>query len=104
MKLLDFVAIYGLILMPIGAVVFAEHWIVPKMGIKQYRAEERGWFISYAALATWIGALAICWYLPLHLFFKWLPGYFISLALYLILAYIEDKVRPATAEEKGGAS
>ena len=32
LKLLDYVAVYGLILMPVGAVVFAEHWLVPKLG------------------------------------------------------------------------
>jgi purine-cytosine permease-like protein len=34
MKLLDSVAIYGLILMPGGAVVFAEHWILARPGWK----------------------------------------------------------------------
>ena len=40
MKLLDYVAIYGLVLMPIGAIVFAEHWILPKLKIEPNRAEK----------------------------------------------------------------
>jgi purine-cytosine permease-like protein len=105
MQLLGFVAIYGLILMPVGAVVFAEHWIIPRIGIKQYRAQERGWFVSYSALLTWIITMAACWFMPFHLFFRWLPGYVIALALYLALAKLEDTLRPGGEEIKqGGAS
>jgi cytosine permease len=85
MKLLDYVAIYGLVLMPIGAIVFAEHWILPRLGIEQYRAEKRGWMFNHIALAVWLGTLIICFILPLHLFFKWLPGYFIALISYVSL-------------------
>ncbi len=98
MRLLDFVAIYGLILMPIGAVVFAEHWIVPKLGMQRLRAESRGWFISFAVTATWALTLLACWFMPFHLFFRWLPGYFIALILYLILTSIESKLRPAISK------
>ncbi|HDL19166.1 MAG TPA: hypothetical protein ENH29_08935 [Bacteroidetes bacterium] len=89
MRLLDFVALYGLILMPIGAVVFAEHWLLPLLGIRQYRAETEHLFINWAALVTWIGTLVIVFLLPLHLFFKWLPGYFIALAMYILLNWKE---------------
>ncbi len=41
MKLLDFVALYGLVLMPMGAVIFADHWLFPKMGLMQERARVR---------------------------------------------------------------
>ena len=41
-KLLDFVGIYGLLLMPVGAIVFAEHWIVPRLGWNQFWASEQG--------------------------------------------------------------
>jgi len=98
MQLLNFVAIYGLILMPIGAVVFAEHWIIPRLGLQQYRAGERGWFVSWAAVAAWALTLLACWFLPMHLFFRWLPGWFIALGLYLLLAVVEDKLRPANAD------
>ncbi len=83
MKLLNYVAIYGLVLMPIGAVVFAEHWILPKLKIEQYRAEKYRWLINWRALVVWAGTLLICFLLPLHLYFLWLPGYFIALAGYV---------------------
>ncbi len=91
LRLLDFVALYGLILMPIGAVVFAEHWILPKLKIKQYRAEVYKRFINWQALATWVLTLALVFAIPIHIFFKWLPGYFIAQFLYIALVYITDR-------------
>jgi len=85
LKLLDYVAIYGLVLMPIGAVVFAEHWILPKLKIEQYRAEKDNRLINGRALAVWVGTLVICFFLPIHLYFRWLPGYFIALVSYVLL-------------------
>ncbi|MBL8212669.1 MAG: hypothetical protein JNK87_18285, partial [Bryobacterales bacterium] len=89
MKLLDYVAIYGLVLMPIGAVVFAEHWLIPRIGVKQYRAEYLGRSWNWSAAITWVGTLVICFLLPVELFFKWLPGWFIAVGLYLLLSKLE---------------
>lgn len=91
MRLLDFVALYGLILMPIGAIVFAEHWILPKMGLTQFRAEKKRLFINWAALVTWIGTLVIVFLLPVHIFFKWLPGYFIAQIMYISFTFFIEK-------------
>jgi purine-cytosine permease-like protein len=85
MKLLDYVAIYGLVLMPIGAVVFAEHWIFPRLGIPQYRTEKYGRTFNWPALAVWVGTLAACFFMPFHLYFRWLPGYFIAVMAYTAL-------------------
>ncbi len=86
LKLLDYVAIYGLVLMPIGAIVFAEHWLFPLLKIEQYRAEKRGWTFNAAALAVWLGTLAVVFVMPLHLYFRWLPGWVIALVSYTALA------------------
>lgn len=90
-RLLDYVAIYGLVLMPIGAVVLAEHWLFPVLGIEQYRAEKRGWMFNWQALGVWVGTLVFCAALPLHLYFKWLPGYFFALAAYVLLGAARRK-------------
>ena len=82
MKLLDYVAIYGLVLMPVGAIVFAEHWLLPRLGIAQYQIEASGSFINWKALIVWIGTLGLCMVMPIHLFFRWLPGYGIALTWY----------------------
>jgi cytosine permease len=85
MKLLDYVAIYGLVLMPIGAVVFAEHWIFPRLGLPRYLAEKRGQSFNWPALISWAGTLLLCFFMPFHLFFRWLPGYFIALVSYTVM-------------------
>jgi purine-cytosine permease-like protein len=90
LKLLDYVAIYGLVLMPVGAIVFTEHWIFPLLGIEQLRAEKRGWAFNWAVLAVWLGTLAVCFLLPIHLYFKWLPGWFIAAGSYTGLTAIQE--------------
>jgi purine-cytosine permease-like protein len=91
MRLLDFVAIYGLVLMPIGAVVFAEHWIFPKIGLEQYRVARLQKLFNWPAMLTWIVTLAACKFMPFHLFFRWLPGYFIAMVLYIGLSFAWQK-------------
>jgi len=85
-KLLDYVAIYGLVLMPIGAIVFAEHWLFPRLKLEQYSAEKRGWAYNWPALGVWVGTLVVCFLMPIHLYFRWLPGYFIALISYILLS------------------
>jgi cytosine permease len=94
MKLLDYVAIYGLVLMPVGAIVFTEHWILPLLKMEPLRAEKRGWMISWRVLIVWVGTLAAAFALPIHLYFKWLPGYAIAVVFYIALqAWPERKAR-----------
>jgi purine-cytosine permease-like protein len=99
MKLLNYVAIYGLVLMPIGAIVFAEHWIFPKFGIEQYVAEKRGWTFNWKALVVWVGTLVLCLLMPFHLFFRWLPGYFVALVAYIILS-LHHRKEPALDQRR----
>ncbi|MCS7026588.1 MAG: hypothetical protein NZV14_17465 [Bryobacteraceae bacterium] len=82
-RLLDYVAIYGLVLMPIGAVVLTEHWIFPRLGIPQFQAEREKLALNWKVLLVWVGSLAVSLILPLHLFFRWLPCYLFAIALYV---------------------
>lgn len=101
LKLLDYVAIYGLVLMPIGAVVLAEHWILPRFGIARYRAERHGLVFNWNAALVWAGTLLFCFVLPVHLFFKWLPGYVFALATYTALqAITNQKEAPVMANAR----
>lgn len=100
MKLLDFVAIYGLMLMPIGAIIVAEHWLFPVVGLRRYWTDKTGRLINPAALVTWGVVLVLCFpiedftgglvrspmaLMGVELFFRWLPGWFIAVGLYLAL-------------------
>ena len=78
-------------LLPIGAFVFAEHWLFPLLGIEQYRAEKESRVFNWWALGVWAGTLGICAVLPMHLYFRWLPGYFIALISYVALSAARRK-------------
>ena len=60
MRLLGFVALYGLILMPMGAVVFTDFWVFPKLGLTPNVAEQRrldfNWAAALAGSAPWPSA------------------------------------------------
>jgi purine-cytosine permease-like protein len=93
MKLLDFVALYGLILMPMGAVIFADFWLLPRLGLQQNYAEWQKIIFSWPAACTWGLTLLICFLLPVELFFKALPGWFIAIGSYVPLCYVQQRVR-----------
>jgi purine-cytosine permease-like protein len=101
MKLLEFVALYGLILMPMGAVVFTDFWILPKLGLKQYYAEHRSLKINWAGGIAWIATLVICVALVLsgkpqfQIYFVSLPGWFIATVLYIGISKLQQKEESA---------
>ena len=89
-KLLDFVGLYGLLLVPVGAIVFTEHWIFPRVGLTQLWAEKKGVIISWPALISWFAglgfALALNYGLGVSLFYLFLPVWFLTMILYIVLA------------------
>jgi len=95
MKLLEFVALYGLILMPMGAVIFADFWLFPRLGLQPNYAAARRRLINWPAGLSWILTLIFAFWLPLEIYFKGLPGWFVALLLYTGLSWLEQRVRPA---------
>ncbi len=99
-KLLDFVGYYGLLLMPIGAIVVVEHWIFPRIGFRQYWVWRDGRFINWPAIIAWfatlIAAVIVVQKGILHLFFMIIPVWLCSTALYIILCALFG------ANKKGG--
>ena len=99
-KLLGFVGYYGLLLMPVGAIVVVEHWIFPKIGFTQYWVSKKGLLISWPALLSWSIAIAAAITLEktrtLHLFFLFVPTWLLTAILYIIFASM------AGAKEKFG--
>lgn len=80
----------GLILVPVGGIVFAEHHIFPRIGFTRYWARFKGLQYSVPAIGTWavslvfgfgLGALNI---IPFYYLF--LPTWFVSIAAYIVLA------------------
>jgi NCS1 family nucleobase:cation symporter-1 len=101
-KLLDFVGVYGLLLMPVGAIVFVEHWIFPRVGLVQFWASRRGLAVSWPALVAWLGTVAIAVFAWqggfVHLFFLALPAWLLTAVVYTALAAVAGARGPLPQE------
>jgi purine-cytosine permease-like protein len=90
MKLLDFVALYGLILMPMGAIIFADFYLAKKVGFAPNYALKAGTQFNISAALTWALTLAFCLGLNIfggiEIFFLGLPGWFIAVFLFVVLS------------------
>jgi purine-cytosine permease-like protein len=95
MKLLGFVALYGMLLMPMGAVIFVDFWLIKKFGLQSNYAEVSGRLFNWAAGFAWICTVCICLimvkYAGIQLFFVSLPGWFVAVLLYIMLSFFYQK-------------
>jgi len=89
-EMLNFIALYGLLLLPIGGVVFAEFWLLPKFGLTRYWVAHKKLSLNWPALVTWIITIIIALYLwktnVLHQFFQFIPVWILSIAIYILLS------------------
>lgn len=90
MKLLGFVALYGFILAPIGAVITFEHFLAKKAGIRTFYAQRTQSNFNFAVFLSWILSFVIFYSLSLYydifLSFLILPAWLSCGILYLILS------------------
>jgi purine-cytosine permease-like protein len=90
MRLLDFVALYGMVLMPMGAVVFVDFWLAKKLGFQPEYALASGTRFNWAAGLTWFLTLGVCVTLiqlgHVQIYFVSLPGWFAAALLYVVLS------------------
>ena len=95
MKLLDFVAIYGFVLMPMGAVIFIDFYVIRKLGLHDFYAGKAAINFNWAAGLAWfitlMSGLALNLYLGVEVFFLGLPGWFIAAIIFIIVSYIIQK-------------
>lgn len=95
MMLLEFVALYGLILMPVGAVIFIDVYLLEKMGLKSNYAQASGQSLNSAVAITWLVTLVFCLLLNLmvglEIFFLGLPGWFVAVLVYIIASKITQR-------------
>lgn len=109
MKLLGFVALYGLVLMPMGTVVFVDFWLFPRLGLTQDFALAAGRRFNWAAGLTWFITLGLCLLLNrfagVEIFFVALPGWFLAAVLYVVLSKIvQRRVLPSPPPSSPSAS
>lgn len=107
MKLLDFVALYGLVLMPMGVVILLDVFLFPKMNLITNLADGMNLKFNWAAGLTWFITLLICLFLNLYMgleiFFLSLPGWFIAALLYIGISILyQKKYQPAKSYMAAG--
>jgi len=102
-EMLNFVGLYGLLLMPVGAIVFTEHWVFPKIGLRRYWVSHQNKSLNWPALLSWTisiaFAMALWWTDTLHLFFLFIPVYFLSVILYIVLARLAGAKQGFSTED-----
>lgn len=114
------VATYGLFFMPLGALIFIDYWLFPRIGLERNFAEKRKLLASWPAALAWLGSYFIGFllfakdnyaafagvndWMPGFLaaykadtFMQVLPAWFLAVGLYIVLSYIQQKItaRPA---------
>lgn len=102
MKLLDFVALYGLLLMPMGAVIFADFYFAKRMGFQSEAATHTKTHFNLPALLSWILTLGFCLGLNLiygvEIFFLGLPGWFVAVAIFVVLSKMKYPLTKSLAK------
>ena len=92
MKLLEFVALYGLLLMPMGAVIIMDVYVLPKLNLKSNFAEFFNRKFNPSAAISWVlallSALFFNIYFGVEVFFLGLPGWFVASIVYVISSKI----------------
>jgi len=90
MQLLDFVAIYGFILAPFGAVIVFEHFFHKKAGIIKNYAEHAGIGLNPAVILAWGISFVLFYglslYFDIFLSFVILPAWLLCGLLYLLFS------------------
>lgn len=90
MKLLDFVALYGFILAPVGAVIVFEYFFAERFGVVKNYAEKSGIKFNMAVLIAWAVSFLVFYGLSISqgifLSFLTLPAWISCGLLYLVLS------------------
>ena len=90
MKLLGFVALYGFILAPVGAIIVFEHFFADKWGIAKNYAEKAGISFNMAVLLAWGISFGVFYSISISqgvfLSFLTLPAWLTCGVLFLVLS------------------
>jgi purine-cytosine permease-like protein len=111
------VAYYGLFFMPLGAFIFMDFWVFPRLGLIRYYAEQKGLKWSWPAAVGWFGSFAICFVLyakdrypwmawanrclpgllanyKADIFLQVLPAWIIAVGLYTTCSVVQQRIIP----------
>ena len=89
-QILPLLTYAGLLVVPVGGIVFAEHFIFPRIGLTRYWVKYKGLTHSTPAVASWVAGLVFGFglnYLQvMSFFYLFLPTWAFTIILYTILA------------------
>lgn len=106
-QILPLLTYAGLLVTPVGAIVFAEHQIFPRIGYTRYWSKYQDYMHSLPAIASWGLGLVFGFGLNfldvMSFYYLFIPTWFFTIALYTLLAkqYGAQKAYPeAEVREK----
>lgn len=92
MKLLDFVALYGFILAPVGAILFFQHHFGDQFNVLKDYAFEKGLNFNISVLLSWLLCIGVFYFLAVYygifLSFLTLPAWILCGVLFLVFSKI----------------
>lgn len=90
----------ALLLLPLGAFIFIDLWLFPKLGLKSNYAEHTRSLISWPAGAAWLLSMVIsviAFSRGADPIFLVLPEWIVAVTLYIVFSALQQKLRPAPA-------
>lgn len=102
-KMLPMLTYAGLIVVPVGAIVFAEHFLFPKIGLTRYWAHYKKLVTSKPAVYSWGAGLILGFGLNalqiMSFYYLFIPTWIFTLILYTFLAKRYGAKEDYTSEE-----
>jgi NCS1 family nucleobase:cation symporter-1 len=97
MKLLDFVALYGFVLAPMGAIIVFDMYILPRFNAESNFAEKVGSKFNVSVFLAWVIGAGLFYYISvsqgIFLPFLTIPAWLVCGSLYLFFSrYLQRKV------------
>jgi len=93
----------ALLLLPLGAFIFIDLWLFPKLGLQPNFAEQTRAMIGWPAAAAWIFATVFSVvafahnnYDPIFPIFLVLPEWLVAVLLYIGFSFIQQKTTKLT--------
>ncbi|MFK3865503.1 purine-cytosine permease family protein [Pseudoalteromonas rhizosphaerae] len=89
-QMLPLLTYAGLLVVPVGGIVFAEHVLFPKIGLTRYWAKYKNITRSVPAIASWAAALVFGFGLNaldvMSFYYLFIPTWFFTIVIYTALA------------------
>ncbi|MEO9474721.1 MAG: hypothetical protein ABJG41_04290 [Cyclobacteriaceae bacterium] len=103
-QILPLLTYAGLIVVPVGAIVFAEHQIFPRIGYTRYWSTYRQLIFNTPAIASWILGLVLGFGLNalnvMSFFYLFVPTWIFTILVYTLIAGRFGANRPYPDEEE----